>query len=85
MAEGLIRQHADLKTVHAKDIDRVMSLCAPNIVSGATEIQPMDMFHGANSASVRDPFGHVCLPGTSAHGETARRVVRQSQNLEATK
>ena len=61
MAEALIRQRVEdyAKAIRAKDIDRVMSLCAPNIVSGATEIQPMEMFYGANSASVRDPFGHV--------------------------
>jgi PhnB protein len=30
------------------------------VAAGATQIQPpTDMFYGANSASVRDPFGHV--------------------------
>ena len=30
------------------------------VEAGAEEIQPpTDMFYGANSASVRDPFGHV--------------------------
>ena len=30
------------------------------IAAGATQIQrPTDMFYGANSASLRDPFGHV--------------------------
>jgi PhnB protein len=30
------------------------------VEAGAEEIQPpTDMFYGANSASVRDPYGHV--------------------------
>jgi PhnB protein len=30
------------------------------VAAGAEQIQPpTDMFYGANSASVRDPFGHV--------------------------
>jgi PhnB protein len=30
------------------------------VAAGAEQIQPAtDMFYGANSASVRDPFGHV--------------------------
>jgi len=31
-----------------------------SIAAGATQIQrPTDMFYGAKSASLRDPFGHV--------------------------
>src|SRR4051812_29886482 len=41
-------------------VDNNRALLRQALEAGATEIQPpTDMFYGANSASVRDPFGHV--------------------------
>jgi PhnB protein len=41
-------------------VDDNEALLRRAVQSGATEIQPpTEMFYGANSASVRDPFGHV--------------------------
>jgi PhnB protein len=40
--------------------DNNVALLRRAVEAGAEEIQPpTDMFYGANSASVRDPFGHV--------------------------
>jgi PhnB protein len=40
--------------------DNNVALLRRAVEAGAKEIQsPTDMFYGANSASVRDPFGHV--------------------------
>jgi PhnB protein len=41
-------------------VDDNAALLRRAVDAGAEEIQPpTDMFYGANSASVRDPFGHV--------------------------
>jgi PhnB protein len=41
-------------------VDDNASLLRRAVDAGAQEIQPpTDMFYGANSASLRDPFGHV--------------------------
>jgi PhnB protein len=41
-------------------LDDNVALLRRAVEAGAEEIQPpTDMFYGANSASVRDPFGHV--------------------------
>ena len=41
-------------------VDDNQALLQRAVGAGATQIQPpTDMFYGANSASLRDPFGHV--------------------------
>ncbi len=41
-------------------VDNNSALLRRAVEAGAEEIQPpTDMFYGANSASLRDPFGHV--------------------------
>jgi PhnB protein len=41
-------------------VDNNQALLQQAIAAGAEEIEPpTDMFYGANSASLRDPFGHV--------------------------
>ncbi len=41
-------------------VDDNSALLRRAVAAGAEEIQsPTDMFYGANSASLRDPFGHV--------------------------
>jgi PhnB protein len=41
-------------------LDDNKALLRRAVAAGAEEIQPpTDMFYGANSASVRDPFGHI--------------------------
>jgi PhnB protein len=41
-------------------VDDNQALLRQAVAAGASQIQrPTDMFYGANSASLRDPFGHV--------------------------
>lgn len=74
-------------------VDDNAAVLASAVTAGCEEIQPpTDMFYGANSASVRDPFGHVWVlltwkedlsptemegRGKVALGPTAHRHVQQ--------
>lgn len=43
-------------------VDDNAAILARAVAAGCEQIQsPTDMFYGANSAIVRDPFGHVCV------------------------
>jgi len=48
------------------------------VEAGAEEIQPpTDIFYGANSASVRDPFGHEWLVGHTIEEVTPEEMQRR--------
>ena len=56
------------------------SVMARAIQAGCEEIQtPVDMFYGANSASVRDPFGHVWVLLTWKEDLDVREIERRAK------
>ncbi|HEX5370977.1 MAG TPA: VOC family protein [Dehalococcoidia bacterium] len=52
------------------------------VEAGATEVQaPTDMFYGASSASLRDPFGHVWVLLTWQEEVTLAEIERRGSAL----
>lgn len=59
-------------------VDDNRQLLQRAVAAGAEEVQaPTDMFYGASSASVRDPFGHVWVMLTWKEDLTAAEMERR--------
>jgi PhnB protein len=63
-------------------LDDNAALLRRAVAAGAEEVQPpTDMFYGANSASLRDPFGHVWVLLTWQEDLTPAEMERRGQAL----
>ena len=67
--------------VYVADVDARL---AQAVMVGALALQtPQDMFYGARTAMLRDPFGHVWVLLTHQHDLTLDEITRRGQALLA--
>lgn len=65
-------------------VDDNAAAMARAVDAGCEQIQaPVDMFYGASSASVRDPFGHVWILLTWKEDLDPREMERRAQSVFA--
>jgi PhnB protein len=65
-------------------VDDVDALCAEAVTAGATVLQPAtDMFYGARTVMLEDPYGHVWVFLTPLEDVPIEEIVRRGTHLLA--